>query len=241
MIGALGLEGVRAMMTVEGATDGEVFEAFVTHLLVPRLKPGDIVVLGNVGAHKPESALNRICAAGAHVMFLPPYSPDFNPIEHCWSKINALLRRFEALTPATLDAAIAKAVELVTPQDARGWFTHCGIRFNPSDRRYKYSLWCSSAGARMAAAIGSHGVAAHGGSTLPRPTVVVMAYTAHSDHSSDEPPTFLVDGDRDGLAPPSTMKRRVAALRRSGTDVEFRRYPNLGHGFGLGVGTSVEG
>ncbi len=104
-----------------------------------------------------------------------------------------------------------------------------------------YSLWGSSAGARMAAVIGSHGVAAHGGSNLPRPAVVVMAYTAHSDHSSDEPPTFVVVGDRDGIAPPSTMERRVAALRRSGTDVEFRRYPNLGHGFGLGVGTSAEG
>jgi acetyl esterase/lipase len=104
-----------------------------------------------------------------------------------------------------------------------------------------YSLWGSSAGARMAAAIGSHGVAAHGGGNLPRPAVIVMAYTAHSDHSSDEPPTFVVVGDRDGIAPPSTMERRVAALRRSGTDVEFRRYPDLGHGFGPGVGTIAEG
>jgi acetyl esterase/lipase len=104
-----------------------------------------------------------------------------------------------------------------------------------------YSLWGSSAGARMAASIGSHGVAAHDGSRLPRPAVVVMAYTAHSDHSSDEPPTFAVVGDQDGIAPPSTMERRVAALRRSGTVVEYRRYPDLGHGFGLGVGTSAEG
>jgi len=104
-----------------------------------------------------------------------------------------------------------------------------------------YSLWGSSAGARMAASIGSHGVAAIGGSNLPKPAVVVMAYTAHSDHSSDEPPTFVVVGDQDGIAPPSTMESRVAALRRSGTDVEFRRYPNLGHGFGTGVGTSAEG
>lgn len=131
MIGALGLEGVRAMMTVEGATDGEVFEAFVHHLLVPKLKPGDVVVLDNVGAHKPESALERIRATGARVMFLPPYSPDLNPIEHCWSKIKALLKKFEALTLATLDAAIARAVELVTPQDALGWFTHCGYQVQP--------------------------------------------------------------------------------------------------------------
>jgi len=104
-----------------------------------------------------------------------------------------------------------------------------------------YSLWGSSAGARMAAAVGSHGVAAFGGDDLPRPAAVVMAYTGHSDHSSHEPPTFAVVGDRDGIVPPSTMERRVAALRRSGTAVEFRKYPNLGHGFGLGVGTSAEG
>ncbi|WNG57711.1 alpha/beta hydrolase [Archangium gephyra] len=104
-----------------------------------------------------------------------------------------------------------------------------------------YSLWGSSAGARMAAAIGSHGAAAYGGSDLPKPATVVMAYTAHSDHTSDEPPTFVVVGEQDGIAPPSVMERRVAALRRSGTVVEFRRYPDLGHGFGPGVGTSAEG
>ena len=93
----------------------------------------------------------------------------------------------------------------------------------------------------MAAAIGSHGVAPYGGGNLPKPAVVVMAYTGHSDHSSDEPPTFVVVGEEDSIAPPSVMERRVAALRRSGTEVEYRRYPNLGHGFGPGVGTSAEG
>lgn len=104
-----------------------------------------------------------------------------------------------------------------------------------------YSLWGSSAGARMAAAIGSHGAAAFGGASLPKPAAVVMAYTGHSDHSSDEPPTFVVVGERDGIAPPSVMERRVAALRRLGTHVEYRRYPDLGHGFGPGVGTNAEG
>jgi acetyl esterase/lipase len=88
-----------------------------------------------------------------------------------------------------------------------------------------YSLWGSSAGARMAAAIGSHGAAAFGGPRLPKPAAVVMAYTGHSDHSSDEPPTFVVVGERDGIAAPSVMERRVAALRRLGTDVEYRSYP----------------
>jgi predicted esterase len=93
----------------------------------------------------------------------------------------------------------------------------------------------------MAAAIGSHGVTTYGGSKLPKPAAIVTAYTAHSDHSADEPPTFVVVGERDGIAPPSIMERRVAALRRSGTDVEYRRYPDLGHGFGPGVCTSAEG
>lgn len=131
MIGALGLEGVRAMMTVEGGTDADVFETFVQHLLVPALKPGDIVVLDNVGAHKPAPALKRIRDAGARVMFLPPYSPDLNPIESCWSKLKLLLKKYEALTVATLDAAIARATELITPEDARGWFTHCGYQAQP--------------------------------------------------------------------------------------------------------------
>jgi acetyl esterase/lipase len=104
-----------------------------------------------------------------------------------------------------------------------------------------YSLWGSSAGARMAASIGSHGVAHFGGRNLPKPSAVVMAYTAHSDHSADEPPTFVAVGGQDGIAPPSTMERRVAELRKAGTEVEYRKYENLGHGFGSGNGTNAEG
>jgi acetyl esterase/lipase len=104
-----------------------------------------------------------------------------------------------------------------------------------------YSLWGSSAGARMAAAIGSHGTASFGGDDLPKPSAVVMAYTGHSEVESDEPPTFVVVGEHDGIAPPPVMEKRVAALRRSGAEVEFHRYRGLGHGFGPGVGTSAEG
>lgn len=104
-----------------------------------------------------------------------------------------------------------------------------------------YSLWGSSAGARMAAAIGSHGTARFGQSDLPRPSALVLLYTGHSDLAATEPPTFVVVGDRDGIAPPATMERRVAALRRQGTEVDYRKYPDVGHGFGLGVGTSAEG
>ncbi|MBI4905436.1 MAG: prolyl oligopeptidase family serine peptidase [Acidobacteria bacterium] len=104
-----------------------------------------------------------------------------------------------------------------------------------------YSLWGSSAGARMAAAIGSYGAGRYGGIEVPKPTAVVMAYTAHSDYSSAEPPTFVVVGEQDGIAPPASMERRVDALRRSGTEVEYRKFKDLGHGFGPGIGTSAEG
>jgi len=104
-----------------------------------------------------------------------------------------------------------------------------------------YSLWGSSAGARMAAAIGSKGVANYGASSLPKPSAIVMAYTGHSDHSPDEPPTFVVVGEEDAIAPPSTVEKRVSALRKNQTEVEYHRYRNLGHGFGPGIGTIAEG
>jgi acetyl esterase/lipase len=93
----------------------------------------------------------------------------------------------------------------------------------------------------MAAAIGSQGVASFGGDDLPKPSAVVMAYTGHSEYSANEPPTFVVVGEQDGIAPPSVMEKRVAALRRAGTEVEFHRFSGLGHGFGGGIGTVAEG
>ena len=103
-----------------------------------------------------------------------------------------------------------------------------------------YSLWGSSAGGRMAASIGSHGVARYGGDDLPKPSAVVMAYTGHSEYSADEPSTFVVVGERDGIASPSVMERRVWALRKTGTKVEFHHYHDLGHGFGPGIGTTAK-
>jgi len=104
-----------------------------------------------------------------------------------------------------------------------------------------YSLLGSSAGARMSASIGSHGTARFGGAALPRPSAVVLLYTGHSDIAPSEPPTFVAVGETDEIAPASVMERRVVALRRAGTDVEYHQFPNVGHGFGLGVGTSAEG
>lgn len=128
MIGALGLTGLRTMMTIEGATNAAVFDAFVTSFLIPSLKPGDVVVLDNVGAHQPRYISERIEDAGASVLFLPPYSPDLNPIEECWSKVKALLRRAKARSREALDVAIATAMDLVTPSDVAGWFGHSGYQ-----------------------------------------------------------------------------------------------------------------
>ena len=93
----------------------------------------------------------------------------------------------------------------------------------------------------MAARIGSYGAAAYGGDEIPRPGAVVMAYTGHSDFTRSDPPTFAVVGDRDGIASASMMKRRINSMQSAGIDVEFHVYRNIGHGFGLGIGTNAEG
>jgi len=104
-----------------------------------------------------------------------------------------------------------------------------------------YSLWGSSAGARMVAATSSYGRSRFGGVDLPRPSAVVTLYTGYSEVARAEPPTFVAVGDADGIAPPSIVERRVTALRAAGAEVEYHRYPGVGHGFGLGVGTPAEG
>jgi len=114
------------MMTVEGGTDADVFETFLERVLVRKLRPGDIVVLDNVGAHKPERMRRLIEAAGARLLFLPPYSPDLNPIEYCWSKLKAALKDFGARTRDALDQAIKRAMDLIGADDAEAWFSHCG-------------------------------------------------------------------------------------------------------------------
>jgi len=128
MLGALDYKGVRAMMSVEGATDAEVFEIFLRKVLAPKLRPGDIVILDNVGAHKPEAARQIIEDRGASLLFLPPYSPDLNPIEPCWGKLKGILKDIGARTREALDEAIGRALNMIVPADARGWFEHCGYR-----------------------------------------------------------------------------------------------------------------
>jgi acetyl esterase/lipase len=104
-----------------------------------------------------------------------------------------------------------------------------------------YSIWGGSAGARMAANLGSYGAAAYGGDNLPRPAAVIMQYTGHSDYTENDPPTYVCIGENDGIASPQAMERRVNYLEAEGIDTEFHLYPNIGHGFGLGIGTSAEG
>ena len=129
MISSVRLDGTTTCMTIEGATNTEVFQAYVREVLVPSLRPGDIVVMDNLGAHKNELTLALIEQAGAEVRFLPAYSPDLNPIEMMWSKVKALLRKAQARSHPDLIAAIASALSAVTSNDALGWFTHCGYNF----------------------------------------------------------------------------------------------------------------
>ncbi|WP_338031963.1 hypothetical protein [Dehalobacterium formicoaceticum] len=104
-----------------------------------------------------------------------------------------------------------------------------------------YSLWGGSAGARMAAWLGSYGTAAFGEVELPRPGAVIMQYTGHSDYTENDPPTYVCVGENEGIASWRTMENRLNHLSAKGIDTEFHKYPNLGHGFGLGTGTAAEG
>lgn len=104
-----------------------------------------------------------------------------------------------------------------------------------------YSVWGGSAGARMAADLGSYGAAAFGGDSVPRPATVVMAYTGHDRYTESDPPTFAVVSEDDPIASPRVMERRIAALNAAGVDAEFHLYRNAGHGFGVGTGTDAEG
>ena len=113
-------------MAIEGATDTQVFRAYVQTVLCPTLRSGDIVIMDNLSPHKNDRTLDLIEQVGGTVCFLPAYSPDLNPIEKMWSKLKALLRKAEARTPEQLNEAIGSALNQVTPNDARGWFASCG-------------------------------------------------------------------------------------------------------------------
>lgn len=128
LIGALALDGVRAGFSVQAATDADIFQVFVEQVLQPALHPGDVVIWDNLPAHKAPELKLKIEAAQATLVFLPPYSPDFNPIEQCWSKVKEFLRAAQARTTEALEQAIATAFASIAPSDAHGWFQHCGYR-----------------------------------------------------------------------------------------------------------------
>jgi len=130
MISSVRLDGTTACMTVKGAADTEVFRTYVQEFLLPTLRPGDVVVMDNLRAHKSAPTIALIQSAGAEVRFLPPYSPDLNPIEKMWSKVKTSLRRTAARTHEKLLEAIAAALDSVSSKDARGWFDSCGYNIN---------------------------------------------------------------------------------------------------------------
>ena len=129
ILSALSLGGLLATMTIEEATDGDIFLAYLEQVLGPKLRPGNVVVMDNLSAHKVAGVEQLIQAAGAELLYLPPYSPDLNPIEKAWAKLKQLLRSAKARTAEALHQAIAELLPQITPQNAQAWFRHSGINY----------------------------------------------------------------------------------------------------------------
>jgi transposase len=125
ILGAMSMRGMIATMTIEEATDADIFLAYVEQVLCPKLKPGDVVVMDNLSSHKVSGVRQLIENAGAEVLYLPPYSPDLNPIEKAWAKLKQLLRSAAARSKEALELAIASALKLITSQNATAWFRTC--------------------------------------------------------------------------------------------------------------------
>jgi transposase len=132
LLGAMSLRGIVAAMTIESATDGDIFLAYLEQVLCPKLKPGDVVVMDNLPAHKVAGVRELIAASGAELLYLPPYSPDFNPIEQAWSKLKQCLRTAKARTAEALEQAITEALAAITADNAAAWFQHCGYGIQQS-------------------------------------------------------------------------------------------------------------
>ena len=129
VLGALALSGLIAVMTVAAATDWAVFQAFLQQVLIPQLqqhKPRATVIMDNLAAHRMSKARVLLESAGFHLLALPRYSPDLSPIEPCWSKLKTSLRTAEPRSTAAIDEELPKALDTITPDDARNWFRHCG-------------------------------------------------------------------------------------------------------------------
>jgi transposase len=131
LVAAVRLDGAAAPFVFEGALDTACFRVYVEQVLVPVLRPGDIVVLDNLAPHKGEWVTEAVAQAQSEVWYLPPYSPDLNPIEAMWAKVKAWLCRAAARTPRRLVKAIGQALAAITPQDCQGFFAHCGYPATP--------------------------------------------------------------------------------------------------------------
>jgi transposase len=118
--------------SIEGGTDGGVFRSYVEQVLGPRLRPGHLVIMDNLKAHKVAGIRETIEATGARLQYLPPYSPELSPIECCWSKLKTFLRARAARTREALEQALTDALTTITARDARQWFAHCGYRTAPN-------------------------------------------------------------------------------------------------------------
>ncbi len=128
LLASMTAEGMGACLAVEGATTRIVFEAYIEKVLLPSLRAGQVVVMDNLSAHKGERIRELLESAGCELLYLPPYSPDFSPIEEAFSKVKGLLRKAEVRSREALVEAMGKALDAVTAQDARGFFEHCGYR-----------------------------------------------------------------------------------------------------------------
>jgi transposase len=130
MIGAMALDGFRGFITIDAGTSADVFLAFLEQNLGDSLCPGDVVVMDNLAAHKGATVVKAIRDRGADVLFTPPYSPEFNPIEKAWAKLKDLLRKSETRTREAFDNAVAAALPQITTEDIRAWTKHCGYTVN---------------------------------------------------------------------------------------------------------------
>jgi transposase len=128
VLSSMTIEGMGPSLTVEGATTAAVFETYVERVLSPMLRAGQIVVMDNLTAHKGERVRDLIEERGCKLMYLPPYSPDFNPIEEAFAKIKGILRKAKARSREALIEAIGEAISALSARDARGFFEHCGYR-----------------------------------------------------------------------------------------------------------------
>jgi transposase len=128
LLSSMTVEGMGASLTVEGATTAAVFETYVERVLSPMLRPGQVVVMDNLTAHKGERVKELIEERGCELLYLPPYSPDFNPIEEAFAKIKGILRKAEARSRQALIETIGQAISAISARDAQGFFEHCGYR-----------------------------------------------------------------------------------------------------------------